>query len=128
MKIELSLKSFSRIILNKLKKNLFDLFLWIGFNCLKTRSTLKRQFTFCHKVPRNFWYLFYKPRKDGRLSQPWSQPLVLKMGPLDPIIIISLFLIKITANITKMLDQDSSPWYLHLQFFLKYTLSSSEGN
>ena len=29
--------------------------------------------TFYHSVPRNFWYSFYRPRKDERLSQPWNQ-------------------------------------------------------
>ena len=28
-------------------------------------------------------YSFYQPRKDERLSQPWSHPVVLNMGPLD---------------------------------------------
>ena len=26
---------------------------------------------------------FYRPRKDERLSQPWSHPVVLSMGPLN---------------------------------------------
>ena len=26
---------------------------------------------------------FYRPRKDERLSQPWSHPVVLNTGPLD---------------------------------------------
>ena len=28
-------------------------------------------------------YSFYRPRKDERLSQPWSHPVVLNTGPLD---------------------------------------------
>ena len=28
------------------------------------------------------WYSFYRPRKDERLSRPWSHPLVLNTGPL----------------------------------------------
>ena len=43
---------------------------------------LSRQFTFCHSIPRNFWYSFDQPRKDKRLSQPWSHPVVL--NPRDP--------------------------------------------
>ena len=43
----------------------------------------RRQFTFYHSVPRNFWYSFYRPRKDERLSRPWSHPVVLNMGLLD---------------------------------------------
>ena len=30
------------------KKKLYDLFLWMGFNCLKYRATSRRQFTFYH--------------------------------------------------------------------------------
>ena len=46
-------------------------------------ATSRRQFTFYHSVPRNFWYSFYRPRKDERLGQPWSHPVVLNTGPLD---------------------------------------------
>ena len=53
------------------------------FNCLKATTTSRRQFTFCHSVPRNSWYSFYQPRKDERLSWPWSHPVVLYMGLLD---------------------------------------------
>ena len=57
--------------------------LWMGFNCLKATATSRRQFTFYHSVPRNSWYSFYRPRKDERLSRPWSHPVVLITGPLD---------------------------------------------
>ena len=30
------------------KKKLYGPFLWMGFNCLKARATLRRQFTFYH--------------------------------------------------------------------------------
>ena len=30
-----------------------------------------------------FWYSLYRPRKDERLSRPWSHPVVLSTGPLD---------------------------------------------
>ena len=40
-----------------------------------------QQFTFYHYVLRNFWYSFYRPRKDERFSQPWSHPVVLNRGP-----------------------------------------------
>ena len=67
-----------------LKKKLYGPFLlWMGFNCLKATATSRRQFTFYHSVPRNSWYSFYQPRKDERLSRPWSHPVVLIMGPLD---------------------------------------------
>ena len=64
---------FRPIIKIKLKKKkLYGPFLWMGFNCLKARATSRRQFTFYHSVPRNVWYSFYQPRKDERLSRPWS--------------------------------------------------------
>ena len=30
------------------------------------------------KLPRNCWYSFYQHRKNEKLSQPWSRPMVLK--------------------------------------------------
>ena len=45
------------------RKNLYPL-LWLGLKCLKARDTSRRQFTFRHYVPRDSWYLFYRPRKD----------------------------------------------------------------
>ena len=47
------------------------------------RATMRRQFTLYHLVPRDSWYSFDQPRKDERLSQPWSHPVVLNSGPLD---------------------------------------------
>ena len=61
-------------------KKLYGSFLRMEFNCLKATATLRRQFTFYHSVPRNSWYSFYQPRKDERLSQPWSHPVVLNTG------------------------------------------------
>ena len=47
-------------------------------------STAPRlQSPFEEVVPRNSWYSFYRPRKDERLSWPWSHPVVLNPGPLD---------------------------------------------
>ena len=66
----------------KLKK-LYDPFLWMGFNCLRATATSRRQFTFYHSFPRNSWFSFYWPRKDGRLSWPWSHPVVLNTGLLE---------------------------------------------
>ena len=54
-----------------------------GFNCLKVRATLRRQFTFYHQVPRNSWYSLYQPQTDEGLSRPWNHPVVLNMVPLD---------------------------------------------
>ena len=36
------------LLFNKLKKKLYGPFLWMGFNCLKARATLRKQFTFYH--------------------------------------------------------------------------------
>ena len=47
---------------NTFKKTskLYGPLLWMGFNCLKARATLRKQFTFYHYVPRNSWYSFYR--------------------------------------------------------------------
>ena len=55
----------------------------MGFNCLKATATSRKQFTFYHSVPRKSWYSLCRPRKDERLSQPWSHTVVLNTGPLD---------------------------------------------
>ena len=55
----------------------------MGFNCLKATAISRKQFTFYHSVPRNSWYSFYRPRKDERLSRPWSHPVVLNTALLD---------------------------------------------
>ena len=47
------------------------------------RATTRRQFTLYHQVPRNSWYSFDRPRKDERLSRPWSRTVVLNTAPLD---------------------------------------------
>ena len=73
---------YEKFYLKKLQK-LYGPFLWVRFNCLKARATSRRQFTFNHYVPGNSWYSFYRPRKDIRLSRPWSHPVVLNTGPLD---------------------------------------------
>ena len=70
-------------ILLKIFKTLWPVFIWMGFNCLKVAATLRKQFTFYHSVPRNSWHSFYRSRKDEKLSQPWSHPVVLNMEPLD---------------------------------------------
>ena len=36
------------------------------------RATTRKQFTFYHSVLKNFWYTFDQPRKDERLTRPWS--------------------------------------------------------
>ena len=46
----------------------------MGLNCPNTRDTSKRQFTFYLYLPRNSWHPSYRPRKDKKLSWPWSLP------------------------------------------------------
>ena len=38
------------------------------------KATTMRQFAFCYTVPRNSWHSFYRPRKNQKLSRPWSHP------------------------------------------------------
>ena len=47
------------------------------------RATTRRQFTFYHLVPRNYWYSFDWPRKNKWLSNPWSHPVVLDSRSQD---------------------------------------------
>ena len=74
---------FNRFDQGNTKKKLYGPFLWMGMNCLKARATTRRRFTFYHYVPRCFWYSFYSPQKNERLSRPWSHPVVLNTGSLD---------------------------------------------
>ena len=46
------------------------------------RVTTRKQFTFYHSIPKNSWYLFHQPRKDERLTRPWSHTVVFNTGPL----------------------------------------------
>ena len=55
----------------------------MGFKRLKATANSRRQFTFYQQVPRDSWYLFYRPQKDELLSLPWSLPVVLNQRPLD---------------------------------------------
>ena len=87
----------------KKKKKLYGPFLWIGFNCLKARSTFRRQFTFYHLVPRNSWYLFYRPRKDESwvdlgathwfwIRDPWiGNPMLKPQGHCTIILLATIF-------------------------------------
>ena len=36
------------------------------------KATVRRQFTFYHKLPRNSWYSFDRTQKDEKLSRPWN--------------------------------------------------------
>ena len=50
---------------------------------LSSRAIMSRQVTFCHSVPRSYWYSNDRLCKDERLSRPWSHPVILNPGPLD---------------------------------------------
>ena len=69
--VEILIDVWANTTFLKKKQKLYGSFLWTGFNCLKARATSRRQ------------YSFYQPRKDERLSPPWSHPPVLNTGPLD---------------------------------------------
>ena len=43
------------------------------------KATIRRNFIFYHLVPKSSWYLFNQPQKDGRLSWPWSHPVLLNL-------------------------------------------------
>ena len=64
------------------KQTLWPLFM-DGVQLPKAKTTSRRQFTFYHSVPTNSWYSFYRLRKDERLSQPCSHPVVLNTGLLN---------------------------------------------
>ena len=66
---------FSALSPENISKNGFILL--VVFN----RSTVRRQFTFIHWVPRNSRSLFDWPQNDmRRMSQRWSHPVVLNPG------------------------------------------------
>ena len=69
-------------LVNKKKQTLWPLFM-DGVQLPKAKTTSRRQFTFYHSVPTNSWYSFYRLRKDERLSQPCSHPVVLNTGLLN---------------------------------------------
>ena len=76
------IKIIQNLLLN-FKKTLWPLFVDVVQLSQGYRATTRRQFTFCHSVPRNSRYSTDGPRKEERLSWPWSHPVVLSPGPLD---------------------------------------------
>ena len=65
-------------------------------------ATKRRQFTFYHWVPMSFGYSFDRPRKDERLSVPWSHDTqwknMLKVTNQDTTNLKQLFRIHINEN------------------------------
>ena len=54
-----------------------------GSNVFMQQCHFERDNFFYHSVPRISWHPFNGPRKDKRLSQTWSHPLVLNLVPMD---------------------------------------------
>ena len=71
------------ILVLKTLKNLHGPFLWMGFNCLKARATLRKYFTFYHSVLRNAWYWFSWPRmKLWKTESTLEPPSCFECGTL----------------------------------------------
>ena len=87
----------------------------MGLNCLKATATSRRQFTFHHSVPRTFWYSFYRPRTDERLSQPWSHPVVFEHG--TPGLVIQHFCIILFSNLDRYF---AAPFWNYISFVITY--------
>ena len=49
----------------------------------RLQSHYEETIYFLPSVARISWYSFNQPRKDERLSLPWSHLVVLNLGPLD---------------------------------------------
>ena len=72
------IKSYAWLMTTQKRKiNFMAPFLWMGFNCINATATSRRQFTFYHSVPRNYWYSFYRLRKNERLRYHLQYLLLL---------------------------------------------------
>ena len=56
---------------NVLKRKPYDPFLWMEYNCLKVTEPLRGDILLATTNWSN-WYSFHEPRKDEKLSRPWS--------------------------------------------------------
>ena len=54
-----------------------------GFNCLTATEPLRGDSSLLTTNPKRSWYSFDRPWKHGRISCPWSYPVVLNPEPLD---------------------------------------------
>ena len=59
-------------------QKLYGPFSWMEFSC---QSHYRKVVYFLQLSPRCAWYSFHRPQKNKRQSQPWSQPVVLKLDP-----------------------------------------------
>ena len=67
-------------------QNLYGHFLWMGFNCLKAtglQSHFEETLYFLPFSSQDLLVLVESTSGGWRLSQPWSYPVVLNLGPLD---------------------------------------------
>ena len=71
------------IKLFKKKKTLRGPFQWVRFNCLKATELKRGSLLFTTKLSEIPDTQFGRPRKNERLSHPWSRPVVLNTGPLE---------------------------------------------
>ena len=60
----------------KLKKKLYSLFLWMGFNCLKAGATSKRQFT----IPQKFMVLILSTSEGWKAESILEPPSGFEQG------------------------------------------------
>ena len=74
-------------------------------------------------VPSNSWYSLCRPRKDERLSRPWSHPVVLNTEPLDW---ESSALTTRPAQLWVLIIDSvvQLRWYLVLRYFLPFSNES----
>ena len=63
-----------------LKKNFIASFYRCGSIALRLEPLRGGSLLFT-KLSRNYWYSFYQPQKNEKLSQPWSHPMVLNTDP-----------------------------------------------
>ena len=65
-------------------ENIFDLFLWIWFNCLNVAELLSASSLFwTTKSSKKLWYSCGKPYNDEKVSQAWRHLVGLNLGPLE---------------------------------------------
>ena len=68
------------------------------------------------KLPKNCWYSFYQPRKNERLSQPWSLPMVLTQTPGLRIQYLNQQAIEVTEEATKI----AANIYIYIYIYINY--------
>ena len=105
-----------------LKKNLWPLFI-DGVQLPQDQSHFEEAVYFLPLSPQKFWYSLYQPRKDERLSRPWSHPTVLNRGPLDwESSAFWMGMASLHKNIQLMLELLNAPfWGLYFSYYILMT-------